>query len=147
MEIDDDNVPEEQGDDYVEIYSKTAIFWFSVFSPLFGSLLLMINLWSVGYKSAIYRVVAFLVLFAIASNLLITNLLPGFKLGPQPDLHSLLILFGITLGSNILAALIFTFYFFKKYFPENDYYPKSIQTPVLILISVTLFLMLMGYGV
>jgi hypothetical protein len=147
MEIDENNVPEEQDDDYVEIYSKSAIWWFSLFSPLFGSILLMMNLWAAGFKSIMYRVVVFLFLFAAVSNILITKLLPGFKIGPNPDIEKLLILLGINLGLNILAALVLTFYFFKRYFPDDDYYPKSVQTPVLILLSITLFSMLIGYGI
>jgi hypothetical protein len=147
MEFDENKEPEVKDDDYVEIYSKTAIWWFSVFSPLFGSILLMMNLWAAGFKNIVYRVMAFLVLFVFATNFLMTKFLPGFKIGPKPDINKLLILFGISLGSNIIAALVLTFYFFKSYFPDDDYYPKSVQTPVLILVSVTLFSMLLGYGI
>src|ERR1700744_4421510 len=64
MEFDEnDNLDEQQGD-YVEIYSRNAILWFSILAdPLIGGILLIINLWVVGYKKAIVSVVVFLIVF------------------------------------------------------------------------------------
>jgi len=146
MEFDDNNVQEEHDDNYVEIYSKRAIFWFSVFSPLFGGILLMLNLKAAGYKKAIYTILVFLILFALASNVLVNQFTLHYKVDFKVFNQNLVILFVISSVLNVGCALILSQYFFRKYFPDNDYYPKNIQTPLLIFISVMIFFMLVGYG-
>jgi hypothetical protein len=37
-----------------------------------------------------------------------------------------------------------TQYFFKKYFPDDDYYPKSIQKPLLVAIIVGFLMIILG---
>lgn len=140
-------------DDYVDIYSKRAIFWFAVFSPLYAGILLIINLWVAGYKWVISQVI----LFLLFSYLLLSFTIRALNI--KPDLETLrkfasgsatvtsfsqimpfFQLFCLTLIFNILAGIFLTRYFFKKYFPDNDYYPKSVLWPVLIYILLTLFL-------
>jgi hypothetical protein len=152
MEFDEDKIEETEGD-YVEIYSKRAIFWFAVFSPLFAGILLIINLWVAGYKWVISQVI----LFLLVSYVLLSYTIKALNI--KPDLELLrkfasgstqvtsfnqvmpfLQIFGLTLIFNILAGLVLTRYFFKKYFPDEDYYPKSVLWPVLIYILLTLFL-------
>ena len=152
MEFDEDKI-EETGGDYVEIYSRRAIFWFAVFSPLYAGILLIINLWVAGYKWAISQVILFLLL----RNVLLLFIVRALNI--KPDLEALrklasggaqvtsfsqimpfFQLFCLTLFFNILAGIVLTRYFFKKYFPDDDYYPRSVLWPVLIYILLTLFL-------
>ena len=46
---------------------------------------------------------------------------------------------------NIFGAAILTGYFFKKYFPEDDYYPKSIGKPLIISVIISLVVFLIIY--
>ncbi|MGN8070293.1 hypothetical protein [Mucilaginibacter sp. SG564] len=152
MEFDEDKI-EETGGDYVEIYSRRAIFWFAVFSPLYAGILLIINLWVAGYKWVISQVILFLLL----GNVLLLFIVKALNI--KPDLEAfrkfasggtpvtsfsqimpIFQLFCITLFFNILAGIVLTRYFFKKYFPDDDYYPRSVLWPVLIYILLTLFL-------
>jgi hypothetical protein len=147
MEFDEDNY-QEQEDDYVEIYSGRAIFWFSFFTPLVGSILLMLNLRAAGYKRAVYYVLAFIIGFIVVTDIAvewyISTYKPEMKLVMGQINNKLLGLCIMNLVLNILAALILSQYFFKKYFPDNDYYPKSITTPLLITILVILTLNMLG---
>jgi len=140
-------------DDYVDIYSRRAIFWFSVFGPWYAGILLIINLWVAGYKWVISQVILFLLFgyFLLAYTIKTLNIKPDLEAlrkfasgGTQPTSFSQLMpffqLFCLTLLFNILAGIVLTRYFFKKYFPDDDYYPKSVLWPVLIYILLSLFL-------
>jgi hypothetical protein len=130
MELDENNVPEEQEGDYVEIYSKMAIWGFSIFvSPLFGGILLMLNLKAAGYKKAVNTVLIFTVCYVIASEAIIVFLTKVYKL-------NLYALGAVSIGLTLGGAFTIAEYFFNKYFPENDYYPKSIAKPLLIAAAV-----------
>jgi hypothetical protein len=149
MEFDENNVvnePEEVGEP-VEIYSRRAIWWFSVFAPLVGGILLAINLYNAGFKKAIYGVLAFSLLYYFAVNLAVDNLVVFFHLNlakvdvKNMDIDTQLAFIkigAIGIGLNIIAGTILTRYFFKKYFPDNDYYPRSILQPLFITILVML---------
>jgi len=147
MEFDENNEFEEQEDNAVEIYSKWAIFGFSIIpSPLFGGVLLMINLQAAGYKKAMYGVLAFVVLYIFGTDMLINRFYPVPKvINPNIIDKNLLILAGISIGVNIIGGAILSFYFFKKYFPDEDYFPKSILTP--LLIAFVLLLMTRFFGI
>ncbi len=151
MELEENNVPEEQDNDYVEIYSRRAIFWFAVLaSPIFGGVLLGYNLWAAGYKKALYIVGVFSVLYTVICNVAIyqyvlinkINLNVGFGT-TNVDPH--FITFGfMSMGLRLIGGFIFTQYFFRKYFPEDDYYPKSIFTALFATIFVKMILAYIG---
>ncbi len=144
MEIDENNGPEQQDDSYVEIYSKWAIFGFSIFpSFIFGGVLLMLNLYAAGFKKAVYIVLIFLLAYLFAIDIITSEILLAFKINIvdyKVDLTNLnktyLIILGLSTSFNVIGGLILTQYFFRKYFPDNDYYPKSIAKPVLIIVAV-----------
>lgn len=142
---------EEPGEeeDYVEIYSKRAIIGFSVFfNVLFGGAFLAINMFNAGYKKEIGRIISFCFFYYFLSMYLIA--LSGIRIDPkvletlakqQPistvdKLHLLLVVV-ITLSINFLGGLILTSYFYKKYFPENDYYPRPVGRAIVICLFVS----------
>lgn len=149
MEFDNNNVPEQQDDNYVEIYSKRAILGFSIFpTPIFGGVLLMINLNAAGYKKAVYHVLIFSISYFFIANLLASEVLlackinlSSYKIGQMLPTKELIIVGALTIFFNTVGGLILTQHFFKKYFPDNDYYPKSIATPVIV---IALIVILMG---
>ncbi|GAB3911541.1 hypothetical protein [Mucilaginibacter boryungensis] len=97
----------------VEIYSKMAIRGFSIFfSTLFGGALLFINLKNAGYKSAAYKVLAFAVGYTLLASILFSNIKGAVG--------------GGSVILNLIGGVILADYFFPKYFPDNDYYPRSI---------------------
>ncbi len=140
MELDENNVPEVQDDDYVEIYSRNAILSFSIFpTPIFGSVLLILNLIAAGYKKAVLGVVIFTILFVVAENLVLNHFFPMPKVIDPTHLDpQLFLLAGLSLVANLIGGLVLTFYFFKKYFPEDDYDPKSITNPIIVLVVLIL---------
>jgi hypothetical protein len=146
MEIDDDNVPEEQGDDYVEIYSKTAIFWFSMLDPIFGGALLLINLNAAGYKRAVYTVLSFLVLYTAVVTYVENKLLLVYKIDITTPNTNLIVFSLSFLILKILTALVLSRLVFKRYFPDDDYYPKSVVSALLVVFLVIIFLGYFGVG-
>jgi hypothetical protein len=146
MDFDEnDNLPYDE-DDYVEIYSKKAIFWFAVFSPLYAAILLTINLWVAGFKSAVYQVVAFILAWAFATYFVENEVATVLHINlnkPATTIDlNLLYLNLASIAMNIICGFILTRFFFKKYFPDDDYYPRSIQMPLFIFIGFILFFML-----
>jgi hypothetical protein len=148
MEFNEDKT-EEQDDDYVEIYSQRAIFWFSVFSFIYAGVLLIINLRAAGYKRAIAEVAAFMVVYYIISAFAVIALnikvdLSTIKMAgsgmqvPPEVMKSMLILSVISIAINVIGGLVLTRYFFKKYFPDNDYYPRPVLQPIIIFILISL---------
>ncbi len=145
---------EVQEDDYVDIYSKRAILWFSIFNFVYGGLLLMINLWVAGYKRAVAEV-AFFLLFVqftyvivirysgiIIDEKVLRDAAKGAKLTIE-QMTPILQVAGITIAFHVVAALVLSMYFFKKYFPDDDYYPKPIFRPLIIYIILALMTRLM----
>lgn len=129
--------PEEQlNEEPVEIYSKRAIFGFSIFfNPVFGAALLMQNLRDVGYKKAGNQVFIFSILYYLAVLFVLKSLNV-----------SVTVYFLIVLATNIGAGYIFINYIFPKYFPDDDYYPKNILRVLLRCIMIGLILtMLFSY--
>jgi hypothetical protein len=121
-------------EDHVEIYSKNAIRGFSIFfSPLFGGMLLYRNLRVAGYKSGARMVILFSILYTLISILIVSNFINSS---------------GASLAINIIGAFILSDYFFPKYFPDDDYYPKPIWTAlgISLLILLVLFLLLYYTG-
>ena len=120
--------------EHVEIYSKMAIRGFSIFfSPLFGGVLLFRNLKVAGYNSGARRVMVFSILYTLASIIIVSNFINSSA---------------VSLVINIVGAFILSDYFFPKYFPDNDYYPKPIWSAlgISLLILLVLFLLLYYTG-
>ncbi|MEO3405531.1 hypothetical protein AAFN85_16595 [Mucilaginibacter sp. CAU 1740] len=147
MEFENNDEQKYSDDDYVDIYSRRAIFWFSFFNIIFGGVLLVINLYNAGYKRAIAGVLAFILGFTYLSSLailysgidlkLITGAMEATYKGSQPTPQQLTALFsvaGLNIAFGLIGALILSRGFFKRYFPDDDYYPKPVGLPILIFI-------------
>jgi len=135
--------PEEQE---LAIYSKLAVLLFSIFfSPLIGGVLLMLNLRSAGYKKEGTRVLLFAIAYQLLSSVAVSYVAQLMRIKPDDPamlkntqvIVSLIIL-------NIIGGGILAEYFFKKYFPDNDYQHKSIWKALLItlLISIPLSMLM-----
>jgi hypothetical protein len=127
--------PKEQG---VAIYSKLAILLFSIFfAPLIGGILLMLNLRSVGYKKEGSIVLLFSIVYYFVSSLLINYIANVLRipLTEQAMLQNPKIIVSMTI-MNIIGGGILAEYFFKKYFPHDDYEHKSIWRALLITLLV-----------
>ncbi|WP_183561092.1 hypothetical protein [Mucilaginibacter sp. SP1R1] len=141
-------------EDYVDIYSKRAILWFSIlFDVIFGGVLLIINLRNAGYKKAAIQVLFFSIFYYILTVFVISvsgirvdaATLKKASTGVQlnaTEIKTLLSLAGLTLILKIAGGLVLTQYFFKRYFPDDDYYPKPIWRAVMISLLIS---MLAGY--
>lgn len=146
MEIDDNNVPEEQGDDYVEIYSKTAVFWFSMLDPIFGGALLLINLNAAGYKKAFYTVLSGLILYTGVVTYVENKLLLDYKIDITTPNTNLIVFSFSFLILKILTGLLLSRAIFKRYFPDEDYYPKNVASALLVVFLVIICLGYFGVG-
>jgi len=149
MEFEEYKQEEQEEEDYVEIYSKRAIIGFSVFfNVLFGGAFLVINMFNAGYKKEIGRVISFSFFYYFLSMYLIA--LSGIRIDPKvldavakaqqistADKMHIALVVVITLAINFVGGLILTSYFYKKYFPENDYYAKPIGRAILICLFVS----------
>lgn len=124
--------PGQSQEEAVEIYSRRAIVGFSIFfSTVFGGVLLFINLWKVGLKSAAWQVLAFSVAYTLFASLAVNSI------GNTSNF--------IAIGFNFVGAMILANYFFPKYFPDTDYYPKPIWGALAVSIMVSLGLFLIMY--
>lgn len=138
MELQDteEQQPEKQ---QIAIYSKWAILLFSIFfSPLIGGILLMINLRSAGYKRQGTGIILFAIAYQFTVALVIASVM---KLPAKTDMMALLqnkqyLIYSLVaqiIGGGILAE-----YFFKKYFPNDNYQYKSAWRPLAIIIIISL---------
>lgn len=121
---DTDEQPQEE---YIELYSKWSIWGFSIFfSSFFGAALLVRNLFVSGYKKAAFGIIAFAIAYSCASYAAILAL----------QNNALVII------ANLLGGFLYGEFFFKRYFPESDYYPKSIwgALGVALLVSIVFVL-------
>lgn len=135
LQENDDYTPDSQNEDNydIEIYSKRAIWGFSIFfSTIFGGVLLMLNLRSAGYKKEANLVLLFSVLYTFIGSIIMAYA------GLQTS--------AVAIIFNGIGAAILTEYFFNKYFPESDYYPKSIMTPLAISLAICLVLVYFVYA-
>jgi len=140
-----ENEDEQQyGAGEIEIYSKNAILGFSLFfSPIFGGALLMINLRAIGNKAAGYLVLFFSIAYAFFISYLIMYINSRIRI-------SMMLLLGESAVCNIVGGLILTQYYYRRYFPEEDYYPRSVVKPLMvafILILLNMFLLRGGMGI
>jgi Mg/Co/Ni transporter MgtE len=93
--------PDENQDEQVEIYSKWPIRLFSLFfSPIFGGVLLIINLRKAGYKQAIASVLLFSIGYTFITAMLLSSL--GITGGLIPIIF------------NLMGGMILSDYFYKK---------------------------------
>ncbi|RVT99879.1 hypothetical protein EOD41_15675 [Mucilaginibacter limnophilus] len=134
-EYNNDNINTgEPSDDYAEIYSKTAIFWFTLFlSPIFGGIMLAINLKNAGIKRGIAPVLLFSVAYYILAAVAASTLLTALNLSPEQTMYAGA---GLSLVTNLIGGMILTSYYFAKYFPDDDYYPRSIQGPLIVALLI-----------
>jgi hypothetical protein len=109
-----------------EIYSKRAIYTFSfLFSTVFGGILLMQNLRDIDKKKEANVVLIVSLLITALTILLVTV----FEVQNS----------SVTLLCNIGGAALLSEYFFKKYFPrEEDYPKKKIWKPLVIGLAITI---------
>lgn len=150
----DENKEEEKytEDDYVDIYSQRAVFWFStLFNVIFGGVLLSINLRMAGFKRAASQILLFSVCYEFVTSFLVRSLnikfdpaimksaQSGIPLTPE-QMKGPLLFVAIVLVLHATGGLILSRYFFKKYFPDNDYYAKPVLSAVLFAILITLVL-------
>jgi len=148
MEFDENNAASEPEDNYIDIYSKRAVLWFSILaSPLFGGVLLLLNLKAAGFKQAFYIVLGFMILITIAADISLNEFMLTHKFSLTVPSSNLFVFYSISVAFNTAGGLILAFYFFKKYFPDNDYYPKSIVTPVIVTVLAVLILRIIGFGI
>jgi Na+-driven multidrug efflux pump len=116
----------------VAIYSKSAVLWFSIlFSPIAGGVLLMLNLRSVGNKREGNLIFLISIVYYFLSRILLGYFNKTFSFSNQN-------LFICTLILDIIGGGILAEYFFKKYFPHDDYEHKSILRPLMIIFLITI---------
>ena len=79
-------------------------------------------MWKAGYKRDSFHVAAFTAFYYLVSLILLRVI----AVNPMY----------LILPLNILATVVLAEYFFPKYFPEKDYYPKSIGVPLVIALLI-----------
>ncbi len=109
-----------------KIYSRRAISGFAVFfTTIFGAVLLMQNLNSIGKRKEAYIILICSIFYTIFS-IIVVNI---------PDKpHT-----SLTMLLNIAGAVALSEFLFKKYFPDEKQYPKKkIWKPLIISIAIIL---------
>lgn len=127
------------------IYSKIAILFSIIFSPLAGGILLMLNLRSAGYKKQGSLVLFFAIAYQLVSGILISTLFKNISI--HANAHAIVSntkFITYSLIVNIIGGGILAEYFFKKYFPDNNYERKSIWKPLIIIFLISVSLTFIG---
>ncbi|MFI5162906.1 MAG: hypothetical protein ACHQHN_16615 [Sphingobacteriales bacterium] len=126
----------------IAIYSKWAVLGFSVFSPLVGCILIMLNLRAIGNKKTGYLVLVLGIVYMIAAEIILLKLLhiPVEGVTPQKLIANPKTLY-YSKALDILGAAIFTEYFFRRYFQDGNYESKSVWVPLMLML---LFVFLAG---
>jgi hypothetical protein len=119
-----------------KLYSKRVIYVFSIlFSPIFGTVILMSNLKQLGLKQARWEVLLFGIIFTLGSAFSMSSIEMQMNFG-------LLI--------NILGAVILNEFFWNRYIGrETEFIKKSWVKPALISAAISLpfiYLMLTQMG-
>jgi hypothetical protein len=116
-----------------KIYSRKAIFGFSLlFAPIFGGVLLRQNLVDSNRKKEGNIVLLASIIFTFLT-IFIVNMMATRNTS-------------FTFLLNLVGGGILSEYFFKKYFPKEDYEYKKIWKPLLISILVVIpFILAMIY--
>jgi hypothetical protein len=113
----------------IKIYSKKTIFGFSVlFAPIFGGVMLRQNLVDIGNKKTGNLVLLYSIVFTALTYLIVSSI----------EMKSR----SITYLLNIGWSAILTEYFYKKYFPLENYEYKKIWKPLIISILILIPLIL-----
>lgn len=134
-EIFQQNQPADVLEDIVKppIYSKRAIWGFSFFfTPVFGGILLMQNLKSIGKRKEgnTVLIISILVTVAIITALTVFDIQSRF----------------FTFLCNFSGAALLTEFFSKKYIPnDEDYDKKPIWKPLIIGILICIALIAIAY--
>jgi len=118
--------------DAPEFYSEKAVYLFSViFSIIFGSILMAINLRKTETKKGVFEVLGFGVLFFII-QVYILSMIPRNTI--------------FTLMFSMVGALVLNYFFWRKYIGQDTKYrAKPIWIPLIIgivLLAVYIFLMI-----
>jgi len=137
----DEQQPEQQD---ITIYSKWTILAFSIFfSPLIGSILLMINLRSVGFKRQAIGILLFSIGYQFVAAMVIGSIM---KLPANVNSMALLqntqfIIYSLV--AQIIGGGILVEYFYKKYFPADNYKYKTVWRPLAVILIITLTISLL----
>jgi hypothetical protein len=113
-------------EEIVKIYSKRAVWGFSIFfTTIFGGVLLMQNLVALNKKKQAYQVLAFSILYTLL-GIYLSNL------SETPNT-------GINFAVNAVGGVVLTEFFFKRYVPDESNLPKKkIWKALIISILITL---------
>lgn len=137
----DEQQPDQQE---IAIYSKWAILGFSIFfSPLFGGILLMINLRSAGFKRQGTSVLLFSLVYQFVAAALI-----GSAMKLPANVNSMVLLQNpqfliYSLVAQIIGGGILAEYFYKKYFPADHYKHRTVWRPLAVILIITLAISLL----
>lgn len=117
------SMTESNQENTVKIYSKKAIWGFSIlFSPIFGGVLLRQNLVDDKRKKEGNIILLISIVFTVLTILIVNSL--------EKKTSSLTFLL------NVVWGTILSEYFFKKYFPNDNYEYKEIWKALLISIAI-----------
>lgn len=110
------------------LYSQRAIYLFSAFfSPLFGAILLAINVSKYADKRGVYEIVGFGVACLVGLGVFNSYF---------PDLHH-----AISVGANLAGAYALNNFFWNKHIGKTTYRARDIAVPLVIACAVTLVLL------
>jgi len=114
------------------LYSKSAILGFAIFfSPLFGSILLMLNLKVQNKIKERNNVIIFILSYTLLSYVVLNN---------YPKMVFLTLVF------NVIGAILLIEYFWNKHLGRDlNYNKKSITKPLLISFMVLFFLVFIQF--
>jgi len=99
-------------DEIVKIYSKKAVWGFSIFfTTIFGGVLLMQNLRDLNKKKEGYQVLVFSILYSAL----------GIYLASLTETANTSMNFVV----NVVGGIILTGFFFKRYVPDESNLPKK----------------------
>jgi len=122
-----------------EYFAQSAIHLFSIlFSTLFGAILMAVNFYKSGNIRAVLQVIAFGIMYYIAS----LQLLPYI-----PNKQYIVVAYNLIV--NVIGALILTQLFWRKYIGnETEFKPRPIGKLMLVslFVSVVLVYLLVTHG-
>lgn len=114
------------------LYSKEALWGFSlIISPLFASVLFLINLIKLNKASAGYLVLLAMIAFQITSNYIILRLTENIFLGILPNV----------IGGYLLANVFWNYYIGK----HISFQKKDLKSPILIATFMVLISLIFIY--
>ena len=120
----------------IAIYSKWAVLGFSAFfSPIVGSVLLMLNRRATGNKKAGYLVLFFGVVYMFIAGFVLLKMtgIPLTNMTPQKLVANPKVIY-YSKALDILGGAILAEYYFRRYFQNDTYGSKSIWVPLLVML-------------